>query len=421
MIKTNRNWLPAYCNQDWFIPKVQETRVLFSRRPYFFPDFVGKAISFLQTDDAHKMGFHFDPHSMLPCKWKCSDESLFLVDLSLFAYTGLYPFDKGSIGGYFNESSLAAAVHHGSINLDFGGSHVGYTPGSEGGSFGYIWRPQRKEHSTGCGHLMSVVEPFKEVYQDACENILLYSPTGEKVLISIPNEYLQPNWSSHNIKLLVDLQTLTAGEVEYQENTPFTHTPIARSLFYVHPNFLDELKTEEARPFWSNQLTPIGRYLTPPYFSIFDADAKLDEQGLPQQRLLLYMKYIVAAKHSPAALKACIINTNLEHNRLTDAIRSEAFLPYTFASFTGIFIDIFDQEANNYFTLFQPIGLTVKPRGQRREVDLTPEEIHYRFDQLAPSAPKVDVEKLIGLASPERIVDQFSYKPGYFREFEGKD
>jgi hypothetical protein len=54
MVKTNRNWLPAYCRPDWFTPKIQETRVLekligssstehilqqFSYRPGYFREF----------------------------------------------------------------------------------------------------------------------------------------------------------------------------------------------------------------------------------------------------------------------------------------------------------------------------------------------------------------------------------------------
>ena len=70
---------------------------------------------------------------------------------------------------------------------------------------------------------MSTIRPFLEVYSDACENILISCPDGEDFLASIPNEFLQPNWSAHSIKLMVDLETLTSGEVEYSDSQP--HTP----------------------------------------------------------------------------------------------------------------------------------------------------------------------------------------------------
>ncbi|CAO0823943.1 hypothetical protein DFAR_390007 [Desulfarculales bacterium] len=121
--------------------KVPETRVLFSWRSSLFQDFMGTAISFLQSEDVRRMGFVYNSESALPCKWRCADESLFGLDLCFYAYTGQYPFGKGAIGGMFNEASLDATIHHGGINLNFGGSHVGYVSGEGGGRFGAIGRP----------------------------------------------------------------------------------------------------------------------------------------------------------------------------------------------------------------------------------------------------------------------------------------
>ncbi len=411
------DWLSLKYHLGGFVPKIQETRVLFRHRPYYFPDFVARALTFLQSDEARSMGFEYDPKHLLPCKWKCSDESVFQVDLTLHAYTGLNPFDKGRIGGFYNEGALSAAVHHGPINIDFGGSHVGYIPGPAGGYFGRIWRPQQKACSTDCGHLLSVITPFTELYRDACENILIYSPTGDKVIASIPNEYLQPIWSSHRIKLLLNLEALTAGEVEYLDEYSYTHTSIARSLFNVSTQFLDSLDQESLRQYWTNEPTPIGVNLAPRFFDIYDSEAELDEQGLPQSRLLLYMKYIVASQYSPPALKAAIVNTNIEHNRLSDAVRSPQYAPYSFASFTGIFIDMYNEKYNNYINLFQPIAITIKPRGRTRQIELLPEDITEIFDRQKPAQP---VFKLPGLAQPdpEKILDLFTYEPGEYSEKE---
>ena len=412
---TNRDWLPPYARPQRFLPRIQETRVLFSRPPYLFADFVGRALEFLKGPEAAKTGFRFDPSQALPCHWKCSDESLFQVDLALFAYTGLYPFKKGLIGGFFNEGSLGAAVHHGRINLDFGGSHVGYSPGEKGGRFGLIYRPQTRGHSSDCGYLVGTITPFVEVYQDACSNIMISSPDGEEFLVSIPNEFLQPNWSSHHIKLMVDLDTLTSGIVTYSDDRTHTHTPIARSLFHLSPEFLEELGAEDVRTLREKGPQPIGSRLSPNYFTIFDTKADLGEDGLPAQKIFLYMKYIVGARHSPPALKAAIINANLEHNRLTDAVRAEVYRPYSFASFTGIFIDYFDKETGNYQNLFQPVGMTIKPPGQTQQVDLPPEEIHRHLDALAPRKPKIDLGPVLGLEVAERLRESYTFKPGLFQ------
>ena len=416
MAKSNRHWLPDYARPERFLPRIQETRVLFRHPPYLFFDFVGQAMTFLQGDDLRKMGFEFDEAKILPCKWRCADESLFQVDLSLYAFTGLFPFDKGAIGGFFNEGSIGAAVHHGLINLDFGGSHVGYRPGPNGGTFGHIWRPQSGCSSADCGYLQSLITPFRSVYTDACDNILLFKPEGEDhIVASVPNEFLQPNWSYTRLKLLVDLDVFTSDRIDYIKEKDFTHAPAARTLFYVSDEFIESLPTEELSRLSQSTPQPLGPNLKPGFFSIFDAEAELDAEGLPKNRLLLYMPNIVAASYSPPSLKAAIINTNLEHNRLSDAVRAEEFIPYSFASFTGVFIDLFDEQTNSYHNLFQPIGLTIKPAGTNRQFDLAPEEIYERIDQSPPALPRIPLGRGAGLGSAERLLKSFTFEPGRFK------
>ena len=411
MHRTNRIWLPAYCAPDGLLPKVQETRTLFSRRPYAFPDFVGRAITFLQSKEIKAAGFEFRPDNALPCKWRCADESLFGVDLALYAQTGHYPFDKGRLGGGFNEQALGAAVHHGPINIDFGGSHVGYTPGEEGGSFGRIWRPQNRAPSSNCGYLTSFTAGFRSVYDDAIENILVYQAPGGQVFVNVPNEYVQPNWSSLPIKLLVDTDTFTNGEVAYEPSATHTHCPIGRTLFLLSDTFLDGLTDEDRERLITAAPTPIGRLLSPRFFNIFDVDAEVDGHGLPKQRLLPYMKYILAARHAPPLLKAAIINTNIEHNRLTDLTRAEEYRPYAFASFSGVFIDLFDEQSGRYGVLFEPLAIAIKGAGQQHEVELLPEEIHERFETLKPAKPAIPMEAVLRSASFEPWTNAFTYDP----------
>ncbi|MCP4901293.1 MAG: hypothetical protein GY906_30355 [bacterium] len=392
------------------MPKVQETRSLFESRPYAFPDFVGRAYAFLKSNDVRKMGFEFHADQALPCKWKCPDESLFAADLAIYAQTGHYPFNKGKLGGGFNEKALGAAVHHGTINIDFGGSHVGYMPGKKGGSFGQVWRPQVSAPSPNCGYLSVLTSEFQKVFNDATNNILIYQPPGEKVFVNVPNEYVQPNWSSLAIKLLIDTDTLTYGEVEYEPMALQTHFPIGRSLFVLSDAFLDGLTAEERVRLMTPEPTPIGCSLSPKYFNIFDVDAEVDSHGLPQQRLLPYMKYILAARHAPPLLKAAIINTNIEHNRLTDMTRTEAFRPYAFASFSGVFIDLFDEASGRYGVLFQPLAIAIKPAGRQREIELLPGEIHERFDKLTPAVPAVPMEDVLRSASFESWTDAYTFE-----------
>jgi len=416
MRMTNRNWLPAYCDPRSYLPKIQETATLFSRPPYLFRDFVGRALRFLKSARAKKMGFEYDPQNTLPCKWKCADECLFGVDLAIYANTGQYPFDKGSIGGRFQPGSLGAAVHHGRINVDFGGSHVGYVPGDSGGHFGQIWRPLEHELSTDCGALCHAISPFLAVYKDACSNIQVVKPRGvDEVLLSIPNEFVQPSWSSHHIKLLVDTENLTDGDVPFVPDRPHTHTPIGRTLFHLRREFLDQIPKEDARRFFSGKPTPIGRNLTYHYFNIYDSQTQLDKHGLPELKIEPYMKYIVSAKNSPAPLKAAIVNANLEYNRLTDAVRDAAYRNYAFASFTGVFIDMFDEKLGNYVNLFQPLGVTIKPARALHVIEILPEEIADIFSRVKPASPARRLAHVMG-AESSNIVERFTFVPGRFRE-----
>jgi hypothetical protein len=414
MTQTTRNWLPVYCDPRSLLPTVQETIILFSEPPYLFQDFVGKAITFLKSEAVQKMGFVFNPKTALPCKWKCSDEAVFGVDLCLYAYTGHYPFDKGKIGGCFNEESLGAAVHHSRTNIDFGGSHVGYWPGEGGGTFGYIARPLHEaEISTDCGHLMALMAPFKQVYDDACRNILFFSPEEGRVVVSVPNEFLAPNWSSQNIKLIVDVERLTAGPVPYDVDKPYTHKLAGRSFFYAHPDFLAALPPETAAQFRTRERVPIGQELTADTFSIFDTAAELVD-GSPTLRLLPYMKYVLSSKLAPYPLKAAVTNTNIEYSKLTDSVRAEQFRPHAFASFTGVFIDMYDAELSSYVNLFQPIGISIKPAGRSREVEIPPAEVHHIFDRLEPADPVLPLEGVLGYAHPRHVLEKFTFRPGHF-------
>jgi hypothetical protein len=403
--------LPAYCNPDALLPQIPDTRALFQRPPYLIQDFVGKAISFLRSHEMKGFGLDYDPSKVVPCRWKCSDESLFGVDLAIWAHTRAYPFDKGKIGAIFNPRALGAAVHHGSINVDIGGSHVGYLPGDDGGTFGRIWRPATGSYSTDCGYLSGLIAPYVRIYDDACDNILVHQPPGDRPRISVPNEYIQPSWSSGRVKLLVDLDTLTDGEVDYQQGQVHAHTQIGRSLFHLHDRFLERLDEASARACCSPQPTPIGRLLTHRYFNMWDEEANL-RAGLPERRIKLYMKYIVAAQHTPAPLKAAVVNTAIEHNRLTDAVRADEYLGYDFVSFSGVFIDVYSAEVGSYVNLFLPVGMIIKPRGRSREREFSPEEIDHVLQAMPVAAPEIPLERVFDYQRPDAVLQQFTFAPG---------
>ncbi len=410
-LSTTRNWLPDYCHTDNFLPTVQETVVLMAQPPYFFPDFVGRAMSFLRSEPVRKMGFDTDPRLALPCKWKCSDESVFGVDLALYAFTGRFPFDKGKIGGQFNEGAVAAAVHHCGTNIDFGGAHVGYIPGPDGGTFGHIQRPLNDDEvSTDCGALMGLMAPFKEIYDDACGSILLFQPPSDRVHVSVPNEFLHPSWSSHRIKLLVDIERLCDGLVPYDVAVPHTHKLAGRSLFYASDELLQRVSPDSLARFSTPEKRRIGTELTSPFFHIFDSHPELEE-GLLRHRFLPYMKYILASPVAPYPIKAAITRSNIEYNKLTDCIRLGPYRHYSFASFTGVFIDMYEPATECYVNLFQPIGCSLKVAGRTREYEFSAAELREAFDRLPPADPVLPLKGVLGYDNADRSLADFTFRP----------
>jgi hypothetical protein len=148
--------------------------------------------------------------------------------------------------------------------------------------------------------------------------------------------------------------------------------------------------------------------LTADTFHLFDA-AAAEEGGVPTQRFLPYMKYVLSSRVAPYPLKAAVTHANIEHNRLTDAARAEWCRPYAFASFTGVFIDIFDPGCGAYVNLFQPIGISVKAPGHAREVEFSAAEVHERFDRLQPAAPALPLEGVLGYPRPAHVLEAFTF------------
>ena len=141
----------------------------------------------------------------------------------------------------------------------------------------------------------------------------------------------------------------------------------------------------------------------------------LDDR-LPARRLLLYIREIVASTDCPPILKACIVNTCLEHNHLSDTSRLPAFRENSFVSFTGLFIDLFDEPTRTYRNLFQPVALTIKPPGTVRERILTHEELRTRLEAVTGLRPKVVLGLALGQADRDRLTSLFTFQPGYFQE-----
>jgi len=202
--------------------------------------------------------------------------------------------------------------------------------------------------------------------------------------------------------------------VAYRKELLYTHTQMGRSLFFLHQKLIDSLIANATGSLFTSEPKRIGRRLTHEFFNMWDSEAETQD-GRPVQRLLPYMKFILAAQNSPAQLKAAVVNTALEHNRLTDAVRNDDYRKYDFVSFSGVFIDHYSEETRSYVNLYQPMGMAIKPRGRTREVEFLPAQIHEILERMPLAEPRMPLEGVFGAERPQSVLDGFTFEPGKFR------
>ncbi len=424
MFSDTRNKLPCQTQPRNILPAILPLSSVLEAPPFEVSDFVRRALGLLASRKGRKLaGADFTQTGTLPCKWTCADESLFTIDLVLYACTGRFPFDKGQLGGRFNPGTLGAGFHHGPLHIDLGGAHVGAVEESGGTfRFGHVLRPIAGTTSTDCGWLMQLLAPFKRVYDQACENILITKTLGSLVA-SIPNEYVHPGWTGDTVKLLVDLEAIGAetSPVSSRARTGFVHPDhrepsrdgrpssqcpppscAGRSTFLLPEGFASRLSRDRRGRLEMGDTVPMGRALRAQDFHLYDAGTVVDEQGLPRDRVLLYVKDILTATGTQYPLGAAVVSSCIEYNILTDSLRHESCRKYGAASFTGVFIDWYSEEAGNYVNLFVPIGFSVKRPGSCQILEFNPEEIRAMLHDCKPIQPLKDLNALLGY-DPDRL------------------
>ncbi len=435
-VNTN-DWVPTHARPTAFLPATVAPETVFEPPPFEVSEFVRRALGMLASDRwIRAAGKEFDRTRLLPCKWKCADESLFSVDLVLHACTGQFPFDKGKLGGRFNPESLPAAFHHGPYHLDLGGSHVGVVEDGTGHlEVGYVTRPLQGTRSTDCGWLMQVLAPFKRVHDQACESILL-ARTDDTLRLTVPNEYLHPGWSTSPVKLLLNLDALGAHRAETSSgdrtrrrqeplNSSRTSTagphatagPVAGcTTFAIPPDFVERLSNRQRLRLEAGEVVPVGQGLRPHDFHLYSTETVTDRDGLPVDRLLLYVKEIVAGGRAPYPLTGALINACIEYNALTDALRQDAFRPYGAASFTGVFIDRYDEALGTYVNFFAPVAFSLKIPGAREIIELNAAELRNELLEVRPADPARPLTAVLGYDPTRAIPPRFDFPRSHHQD-----
>jgi hypothetical protein len=99
-------------------------------------------------------------------------------------------------------------------------------------------------------------------------------------------------------------------------------------------------------------------------------------------------------------------------------VRAGAYKDNDFVSFSGVFIDLYSNEVKSYVNLFQPMGMTIKPRGQTREIEFSPDQIQDIFLRMPVAEPRMPLEGILGHSRPQEALDSFTFEPGKFNREE---
>ena len=395
----NRTDIPPYLATQDYLWNGMCSEELINTKVFLFSDFAARALNYLKSPGIKAKGFNYDATSSLPCTWKCSDESVFGIDLIVYGLTAKFPFNKGLIGGKYNAGSVGAAVHHGFGNVDFGGSHVGYVKDRPDDNFGYIWREAHNDYSSDCGYLMGVLKPFKKRY-DELNKLISFNKEDENIFVSFPFYMLESSKQDSSIKMIL------RDELFNDNNYVITDGMIKRM---VSKQVISRMDPETLNKLSSGLKISGKKVLKPEFFEIFDINAKLDEESNVQEGILAYMKYILSSSVLSYSVKAALINTGLEQALLRKTVSLEQYRYISFASFAGLIIDVYDPTVKNFINLYMPLELSLKAKGYTDVTVVEPAQLQEQILAQSPVEMQNKIAENTGICGTAEVLDDFSF------------
>ena len=64
--------------------------------------------------------------------------------------------------------------------------------------------------------------------------------------------------------------------------------------------------------------------------------------------------------------------------------------------------------------MFQPMGMTIKPKGRTREQEFSPGEIHEIMARMSLAEPAMPLDGVFGHKRPTSVLKSYTFEPGKF-------
>ena len=313
----------------------------------------------------------FDMAGIVPVNVECPDESQGLKVLYFIATFGFSPFVGGQLGAELDVNGIIPASHHGENLVYVMGSHTGFDQQSK--TMGRLYREKEGGFSACCGKLAAVMAPYLNAYEDARNNIRIFTE-NRRMFIQVPNRLLgRPSvHDPHPFRLRLN-ESLVKGDPE-SVGVVTSKTP-GSVVFQIHPALQKALREKKRKI--TRDPTPIGEDLTAEHFRFSSPEPASLPEGIPS-RLHPLMHHIVSSQDYDPMVTIANVNTWIEFNRFVDAMHAlPDVLDKGVFGVSGLTVDLyFEARSYRYSNVYYPQYAYFKQAGQREGVVMGPSEIN---------------------------------------------
>ncbi|HIO92041.1 MAG TPA: hypothetical protein EYG68_04255 [Leucothrix mucor] len=315
---------------------------------------------------------------IVPSRAFCSDESQGLPIILISKHFGAFPFDHGLVGGVMATGRHSPHAHHGQDLAIIQASHVGYDPNTE--TFGTYRRIQTSDQqfSSNCGMIDHILEWYRDEYQFASENILLYR-TEEGSFVTIDKQLLSQEYVEG---LFINLKDIIELEKSTQKLSKSVRVLSTSKTYRVSKDFKAYMSEQDFS--WPEKPQEIGKYLKPSLFE-YKREITTDTHQV-EQNLYPFIPWIVTS--TEPMLSAAEINIQVEFDRAYRSIvREESYHGRNLIYIAGLNIDYSPDDEHSFAqTQFVPWAAYVQHADGRHTI-MEQDELYDRLMQCSEVNP----------------------------------
>lgn len=325
----------------------------------------------------------FERGLIMPSRAFCSDESQGYPVILIAKHFGTFPFNHGRVGGIVATDRHAPHSQHGEDMVIIHASHVGYDP--ENGQFGRYHRQQTRDrhHDLSCGAIGALLGKYRQLYQEASEQIRLRCQAGAYLL------HIPPRWlaGDRTEGLVLELSRLLATDAK-------GHFIDRQGGWLLASSSLQQRWSE--RPVQVGEPVALGDNLDSDLFHFRRRMSGTDEgRDHLEYNLLTAMQQIIRSPQP--ALAAAKVNTRVEFERTLQSLgASGAYGGRRVLFVSGINIDVSPEPGQRFpLTKFVPWAACYQqPDGQQQRM-AQPELLAKLLAQSAENPDQIDLELAI--------------------------